>query len=66
MMSADIDPEYEILLCDVLPIKEIMEVDHGFPGKVNVPHRAGRRLSFLTTGNRKIVTSPVGVVQQTL
>ena len=63
MMSSDVDPEYEILLRDILPIKELMEVDHGLAGEIHVPHRAGRRLGFLAAGNRKIVTSPVGIVQ---
>lgn len=64
MVHAYVDPSHQILLCQVLAVEEVVEVDHRETRQVHVPHTTGRRLGLLTTGHSKIVPSPVRVVEE--
>lgn len=66
MMHADVDPSDQILLSDVLPIEELMEVDDRFAWEVHIPHTAGSRLRILAKRYCEVISSPIRVIQQPL
>lgn len=65
-MHADVDPRYEVRLCDVLAVEELVEVDHRVTGKVQVPLGTRSGLRLLALRHREVVPSPVRVFKQTL
>lgn len=66
VMRSYVDPSNEVLLLDVLTVKELMEVDHGSSGEVEIPHAAGRQLGVLSFRNRQVVPCPIGIVKKPL
>lgn len=66
MMHPKINPCNQVLLCNIFPIEKVVEVDHGRAWEVQIPHAAGSRFCFLPTGDCEVVSSPVGVIQESL
>ena len=48
MVHSNVDPRNQILLCNILAIKKLVEVNYGCPGQVLVPFAARCRLRFLS------------------
>lgn len=64
VVHSDVDPSNQIFLRDILPVEKVVEIDRRRPGQVKIPYAARRRLGFLATGNREIVSCPVGILEE--
>ena len=64
VVHADVDPRDEIGLRDVFAVEELVEVDGGRSGKVEVPLATRRGLGLLALRDCEVVARPVGVVQE--
>ena len=64
-MSANVDPENEVFLLNVLPVKEHVEIHRWSVRQVKVPHAAGGWFGVFPLGHCKVVGGPVGIIEET-